>query len=155
MLRMNGRRARGLYPKSHRARSSLCLCVSVVKTFLARSTTETQRQTRGGGARERPTPTLNLMWWAEQEQKSQEALAAIAPSTGGWTEFLEAPEDAEGIYNRILNDINHRYIVGYYSKNKTHDGAQRKIKFQICQHPEYHILARASYYAPNAINPSR
>ena len=80
----------------------------------------------------------------------QQALNGIAPRTGGWTEFLETPEDAEGIYNRILFDINHRYIVGYYPTNKAHDGTRRKIKFAVKDHPEYHVLGRLAYYAPSA-----
>ena len=78
----------------------------------------------------------------------QMALSAVAPRSGGWTEFLETPDQAEGIYNRILADINHRYIVGYYPTNKTHDGARRKIKFEVKGHPEYYVLGRTSYYAP-------
>ncbi|HEY8227296.1 MAG TPA: VWA domain-containing protein [Pyrinomonadaceae bacterium] len=80
----------------------------------------------------------------------QTALAALAPRTGGWTEILETPEQAEGIYSRIFSDINQRYIVGYYPTNKRHDGKQRKIKFEIKGHPEYYILGRNSYYAPSS-----
>jgi VWFA-related protein len=91
---------------------------------------------------------VNLMARAQKAQVMQMALAAVAPRTGGWTEFLESPEQAEGIYNRILADINHRYIVGYYPTNKTHDGARRKIKFEVKGHPDYHVLGRNAYYAP-------
>lgn len=87
---------------------------------------------------------------AQQLHVMQQALNAVAPRTGGWTEFLEKPEDAEGIYNRILVDINHRYIVGYYPTNKAHDGTRRKLKFAIKDHPEYHVLGRLAYYAPSA-----
>jgi len=79
----------------------------------------------------------------------QTALAALAPRTGGWTEFLETPEQADGIYNRVLADINHRYIVGYYPTNKEHDGSRRKIKFEIKSHPDYSVLGRTAYYAPS------
>lgn len=91
---------------------------------------------------------VNLMARAQHVHVMQMALAAVAPRTGGWTEFLESPEQAEGIYNRILADINHRYIVGYYPTNKTHDGARRRIKFEVKGHPEYSVLGRNSYYAP-------
>jgi len=96
----------------------------------------------------RPASVPNLRWWSQQQQKVQAALAGVAPRTGGWTDFLERPDDADGIYNRILDDINHRYSVGYYPKNKLQDGTRRKIKFSVRNHPDYYILARTSYYAP-------
>ncbi|HEX6047573.1 MAG TPA: VWA domain-containing protein [Pyrinomonadaceae bacterium] len=96
----------------------------------------------------RPTSEANLVWWAQQQEKSQDALAGVAARSGGWTEFLETPEDADGIYSRILADINHRYLVGYYPKNKLRDGARRRVKFEVRNHPEYHVLGRKSYYAP-------
>ena len=85
---------------------------------------------------------------AELNGKLQEALAAIAPLTGGWTEFLEQPEQADKIYARIFSDINQRYIVGYYPTNKERDGKRRKIAFEVKGHPEYQILGRRSYFAP-------
>lgn len=90
------------------------------------------------------------MFGAQQTTIMQTALAALAPRTGGWTEFLETPEQADGIYNRILADINHRYIVGYYPTNKAHDGSRRKIKFEIKSHLDYSVLGRLMYYAPSA-----
>lgn len=72
----------------------------------------------------------------------------MAGLTGGWTEFLETPEQADAIYSRIFSDINQRYIVGYYPTNKERDGTSRKIDFQVKGHPEYQILGRRSYFAP-------
>lgn len=76
------------------------------------------------------------------------ALSGVAGLTDGWTEFLEAPEQADAIYSRIFSDINQRYIVGYYPTNKERDGTSRKIDFQVKGHPEYQILGRRSYFAP-------
>ena len=75
--------------------------------------------------------------------------AGVAALTGGWTEFLERPEQAEGIYARIFTDINQRYIVGYYPTNKERDGKRRKIDFAVKAHPDYQIFGRRSYFAPN------
>jgi hypothetical protein len=50
----------------------------------------------------------------EWDLKVQEALARVAEITGGWTSFLERPEQASEIYPRIFADINRRYVVGYY-----------------------------------------
>lgn len=90
----------------------------------------------------------NLMAEAKSRALIQGALAGVAERAGGWTEFLERPEQAEGIYGRIMADINRRYIVGYYPTNKERDGTRRTIKIEIKGHPEYHILGRNSYFAP-------
>jgi hypothetical protein len=70
--------------------------------------------------------------------------------TGGWTMFLEKPEDADHIYSSILSDINRRYLVGYYPTNKEHDGKRRKIDITIRNHPDYLVVGRKWYYAPAA-----
>lgn len=87
-------------------------------------------------------------WTAERTAKLQYVLSGVAPLTGGWTEFLETPEQAEPIYARIFSDINQRYIIGYYPTNKEHDGKRRKIDFSVKGHPEYQIYGRRSYFAP-------
>ena len=99
-------------------------------------------------ARKKIVPVAVLQERAENLAKAQEALSAVAPLSGGWTEFLETPSQAQAIYTRILADINQRYIVGYYPTNKERDGRRRKITFAIKGHPEYTILGRKSYFAP-------
>jgi VWFA-related protein len=87
----------------------------------------------------------NLLARTQDAVAVQTALAAVAPRTGGWTEFLETPEQADGIYTRILADINQRYIIGYYPTNKERNGKRRKIKFEMRGHPDYEILGRTFY----------
>ena len=101
-------------------------------------------------ARKRVVPIQVLQMRAEDNAKLQEALAAVAPLSGGWTEFLEQPTQAQGIYTRILSDISQRYIVGYYPTNKGRDGKRRRISFEVKGHPEYTILGRRSYFAPGS-----
>lgn len=85
----------------------------------------------------------------ERTVKMQEALSGVAGLTGGWTEFLQRPQQADEIYTRIFSDINERYIVGYYPTNKERDGKRRKIDFAVKGHPEYQIYGRRSYFAPS------
>ena len=89
-----------------------------------------------------------LIWQTQTMERLQSALSVVAGLTGGWTEFLETPEEADAIYSRIFSDINQRYIVGYYPTNKERDGKRRKIDFQVKGHPEYQILGRRTYFAP-------
>jgi VWFA-related protein len=110
----------------------------VRKAFEARQAERERMQTRE-------------MWEQRLEDsvKMQSALAGVAPISGGWTDFLESPEQANGIYSRIFNDINQRYIVGYYPTNKNRDGTRRKINVRVKGHPEYTVMGRKFYYAPN------
>jgi VWFA-related protein len=87
-------------------------------------------------------------WNAEYRSQLQSALFPVASLTGGWTEFLETPLQADAIYTRIFSDINQRYIVGYYPSNKERDGKRRRIDFEVKGHPEYQIFGRRTYFAP-------
>jgi hypothetical protein len=78
----------------------------------------------------------------------QKALAVLAELTGGWTQFLEDPSQAAGIYSRISSDITQRYVVGYYPTNKARDGSRRKVSVEVRGHPEYTLLGRKAYRAP-------
>ena len=79
--------------------------------------------------------------------KEQTALEGLSKLSGGWTEFLEKPEDASRIYTRILTDINRRYILGFQPSNKTQDGKRHRLKIEIKNHPEYIVWGRKFYYA--------
>lgn len=116
--------------------------------FLAKANAKQKSDFLAFQERWRVLSPINLAFNAKKTVIMQTALAAVAPRTGGWTEFLEKPEQAEGIYNRIFADINQRYIIGYYPTNKDHDGKRRKINFEVRGRPDYQILGRSHYYAP-------
>src|SRR4030095_6176553 len=86
--------------------------------------------------------------FAEQRFKEQLAIASLAKLSGGWPDFLEKPEQAHEVYERILADINNRYVIGYYPTNKTRDGKKRTIKIEVRGHPEYIVWGRNAYFAP-------
>ena len=100
-------------------------------------------------ARKRVTPVQALIYRAEEYAKLQSALVELSSLSGGWTEFLETPTQAQAIYSRIFSDINERYIVGFYPTNKIKDGKRRKFNIEVKGHPEYTILGRKSYFAPS------
>jgi hypothetical protein len=86
--------------------------------------------------------TVDLM------RPQQLALIGVSKLSGGWTEFLEEPSQAAGIYSRIISDMNRRYIIGYYPTNKEHDGKRREVKIVVRDRPQYTVWGRKSYYAP-------
>ena len=93
-------------------------------------------------------PPEQLKYEVETAVKIQTALAEVAPLTGGWTSYLEQPTQADEIYSRIFSDINRRYVIGYYPTNKQHDGKRRKVNVEVRGHPDYTVLGRKSYIAP-------
>ena len=85
---------------------------------------------------------------ARYELRAQKAAAGAAIVSGGWTAFLTKPEAAADIYSTILSDINSRYVIGYYPANKIRDGRRRSVSVEVRGHPEYVLLGRRSFYAP-------
>lgn len=77
----------------------------------------------------------------------QEFMLNLSEQTGGWLEFLEEPEQADGIYNRILSELNTRYIISYLPTNESKDGKRRGVKIEVKNHPEYKVLGKTSYIA--------
>ncbi|HMG74456.1 MAG TPA: VWA domain-containing protein [Pyrinomonadaceae bacterium] len=85
---------------------------------------------------------------AEARVKLQSALAVLSTVTGGWIDFFSQPDQAAGIYAHIFSDINRRYLIGYYPINKEHDGKRRKVNVEVRGHPEYVVMGRKAYLAP-------
>lgn len=84
---------------------------------------------------------------AQVLREQQLALANIARLTGGWAEFLEEPQQAAGIYDRIFSGIERRYILTYYPTNTERNGKLRQVEIKIRDHPEYSVWGKRSYYA--------
>jgi hypothetical protein len=89
-----------------------------------------------------------LAYDADNLLKEQSALAVLSTISGGWTEFIDQPSQANEIYSRIFSDITRRYVVGYYSTNKAHDGKRRKVSIAVRDHPEYIVMGHKGYYGP-------
>jgi VWFA-related protein len=98
-------------------------------------------------ARDKKVPPEVMQHRVGWALKLQLALTGVAQMTGGWTDFLEDPSQADAVYSRIFSDINLRYVIGYYPTNKEHDGKRRVVSIEVRGHPEYTIWGRKSYYA--------
>jgi VWFA-related protein len=84
--------------------------------------------------------------FAERLRRNQQALVQLAELTGGWAAFLEEPQQADQIYERILSDVYGRYIIGYYPANPAR--GFRRVQVQVRGHGEYIIRGRGGYYMP-------
>jgi hypothetical protein len=93
-------------------------------------------------------PEETFTFEADVFVKLQSALAVLSTVSGGWIDFFDQPSQANEIYSRIFSDINRRYVVGYYSTNKAHDGKRRKVSIAVRNHPEYIVMGHRGYYAP-------
>lgn len=78
----------------------------------------------------------------------QEIMFGMSKYSGGWIDFLEKPEDAEGVYSHILSEINTRYVIGYLPTNEVKDGKRRVIKVSVKNHNDYTVWGRKTYIAP-------
>lgn len=87
--------------------------------------------------------------FVEHFYKLQTAMAIVARASGGFTSNLEKPEQADEVYSKILEEINSRYLIGYYPENIERDGKRRTVKITIRNHPEYIVWGRKTYYAPD------
>lgn len=122
----------------------------VVATWIAAASSEKMKNLMRARQEEREKNTTKEMWEArlDQELKIENALVELAKLSGGSAEFLETSSQAANIYNRIVQDLNQRYIVGYYPSNKNHDGKRRRISITVQGRPDLQITSRTSYLAP-------
>ena len=97
-------------------------------------------------ARPDPAPKY-FVDYGNQWVRRQTSLVNMAQFTGTLPEFLEEPGQADEIYNRILNDIDRRYVIGYYPTNRARDGKRRKVSIEVKGHPEYTVWGQKSYFA--------
>ena len=122
----------------------------VVATWTAAASSAKLKSILEARQEQRQKKLTQEIWQArlDQELKVQNALVELAKLSGGWADFLETKSQAAETYNRIVKDLNQRYIIGYYPTNKDHDGKRRRISITVKGHPDYLITSRTSYYAP-------
>lgn len=122
----------------------------VVATWAASASSAKLKSILKARHEQRQKKLTREIWQArlDQELKVQQALVELAKLSGGAAEFLETRSQATEIYNRIAQDLNQRYIIGYYPTNKAHDGKRRRISITVKGQSDYLITGRTSYYAP-------
>jgi VWFA-related protein len=133
---------RDLYRTIERSRASVYTVIPGmrhIEVFNSRDLPEVETPSVGGRIPINPVVGDGLRWMQ---------MAAAGAAIGGWTAYLQKPDDAPDIYGEILDDINSRYILGYYPSDKIHDGERRKVQVEVRGHPEYQVTGRKSYFAP-------
>jgi len=77
-------------------------------------------------------------------------LAQLADVTGGQALFPASMKEVESMYDRIVAEIDSRYLLGYISTDKRTNGAWRSVVVRLTRPdlPQAKIRTRKGYYAP-------
>ena len=84
-------------------------------------------------------------------------LRQIAELTGGRAYFPTSQDDLDEIYQRIREELEARYSLGYVSTDPTADGAWRRVTVSLRGRPDLddaRIRAREGYFAPYIEEPA-
>jgi len=84
--------------------------------------------------------------------RAQNAMEAIAQSTGGTAYVPEAEQDLERVFNEIAAELRGQYLLQYYSNSQTGGVGFRRIGVTVPGHPELRVRARQGYYPKAAKN---
>jgi Ca-activated chloride channel family protein len=91
---------------------------------------------------------------AINEAVNMSALNEISGGSGGKSELLHQTSDLEAATARIADELNHEYVLGYYSQVPL-DGGYRCIRVRATI-PEFRVRARRGYIAtPRTRRPER
>jgi Ca-activated chloride channel family protein len=83
-------------------------------------------------------------------------LAQLADLTGGQALFPVSMKEVESMYDRIVAEIDSRYLLGYVSSDRRTDGAWRSVEVRLTRPDlrQARIRTRKGYFAPY-VEPSR
>jgi len=84
---------------------------------------------------------------ATNEVRARAFLGELARSSGGEVFRPMASGELAEIYNRILDELNTQYVLGYVSDNQKRDGSYRKLQVEV-RRPRLRLRHRPGYTAP-------
>lgn len=77
----------------------------------------------------------------------QDRLSLLATFSGGEAYFPQDVEQLRSQFDRIIENLRHRYVVGYTSTNPVRDGKWRAVEIRP-RAPGVRITSRKGYFAP-------
>lgn len=83
-------------------------------------------------------------------------LAQLADLTGGQAFFPVSMKEVESMYDRIVAEIDSRYLLGYISSDRRTDGAWRSVEVRLTRPDlrQARIRTRKGYFAPYVAPPT-
>jgi Ca-activated chloride channel family protein len=80
--------------------------------------------------------------------RSKSVLEQMAELTGGAVFYPRSSKDLSGIYERILQELQAQYVLGYVSDDPARDGKFRRLKVDV-PGKGVRVRHRAGYFAPS------
>jgi Ca-activated chloride channel family protein len=78
--------------------------------------------------------------------RAQNAMEAIAQSTGGTAFVPDSEAELERVFNEVAAELRGQYLVQYYSNSPAPGVGFRRIAVGLPAHPEFRVRARQGYY---------
>jgi Ca-activated chloride channel homolog len=79
-------------------------------------------------------------------RRAQEEMEALAQKTGGASFIANSVEELTAFYERIADELQGQYLLGYYSPATSGAGIYRKIVIKVRSRPELQVKARPGYF---------
>jgi Ca-activated chloride channel family protein len=79
--------------------------------------------------------------------KARSVLQQFADLTGGTVFHPSSSRDLAGIYQKILDELQGQYVLGYVSDNRKTDGKMRRVSVEVSNRPELRLRHRPGYQA--------
>jgi hypothetical protein len=80
----------------------------------------------------------------------RETLEQIAELSGGRALFPADVTKLAAQYQRVVDDLRRRYVVGYTSSHIQHDGSWRSVQIRVKELPTAMIRSAGGYMAPSS-----
>jgi VWFA-related protein len=87
----------------------------------------------------------------DDKDQNPKALEALAKLTAGESYRAKSLEELPGIWRKIAGGIRDQYTIGYFSKNRAHDGSFRSVKVLATgkDGKALRVRSRKGYVAPS------
>jgi Ca-activated chloride channel family protein len=76
------------------------------------------------------------------------SLQQLATVSGGRALFPQDVSQLHAEFQRVVEDLRRRYVVGFTSTHAQHDGAWREVRIRLRSAPEVTIQSSGGYQAP-------
>jgi len=78
----------------------------------------------------------------------KKTMSRVATATGGRAIATKKIDDLRTAFAELLDELSHRYVLGYTPTNSRHDGTVRQLKVEVDGH--HHVRVRETYRAPES-----
>lgn len=78
--------------------------------------------------------------------RAEEGLEKLSNQTGGASFVADNVEELAAFYDRIADELQGQYLLGYYSPSTSGLGIYRRIVIKVRGKPDFRIKARQGYY---------